>query len=167
MRPYSIYAAITVRVEKPSGKMPKIPGHNRALPRLQVDRAQVLSALPVLREEAWPVPRAADYLHASYFLLGADLVVGPDCAHGSLALASDAGHLRVLAPVTQRRPIDSGCHADAAQTESAFHKSDRMAAHVGAVHNQSVAGGTDKPGLDTWRILLVPRVGFEPTLHGF
>jgi hypothetical protein len=107
MRPYSIDPAITVRVEKPSGKMPKIPGHNRALSRLQVDCAQVLSALPVLREEAWPCgERLITSTHPTFCWV-LTFVVGPD------------------------------------------------------------AGGTDKTELDTWRALLVPRVGFEPTLHGF
>ena len=73
---------------------------------------------------------------------------------------------RVRAPIAQRRPIHSGRQADAAETNSAFHEGDRMAAHLGAVHNGSVSGGTDKTERDISCNTAVPRVGFEPTLHG-
>lgn len=49
----------------------------------------MLPARPVLWEQARPVSGAAPDLSASRLLLDADLAIGPDRAHGSLALADE------------------------------------------------------------------------------
>jgi hypothetical protein len=202
MRSHPVNSPIAVRVEQSAGKVRGIPAYDDALPRSQLDRAQVLPAWPVLREQAWPVPGVARHLGTARSLLDADFVAGSDRAHGSLALpdeprpgvrADDAqfpyfflpsaasayaavsqieakqisvvslrfgqrgtisaswtsgawarASFRMLTPFPQRRSVDSGRHADAAETESAFYQSHRMTAYVDAVHNRIVADGTDK-----------------------
>src|SRR5208282_4270179 len=56
---YPVNPAITVRMEQPAGKAARICHYDGALPWLQLDLPQVLSARPVLREETRPMPGVA------------------------------------------------------------------------------------------------------------
>src|SRR5580700_5028443 len=76
-------------MEQPAGKLPRHRTHNGALPGLKLDRPHMLASWPVLGKQARPVPRAARDLDAAGLLPDGDLVVGPDGAHGSLALPDE------------------------------------------------------------------------------
>ena len=69
---------------------------------------------------------------------------GPTGAAGTLGARIDVSFW-LLAPLTQRCPVDSSRHADATQTESAFDEIRYATTHVRVVHNHIVARGTDNP----------------------
>jgi hypothetical protein len=87
--PYSVYPAITIRVEQPAGKSAGIFPDNDALPWLQLDFPRVLAARSMLREKARPMPGTADNFRTADLLLSTDLVARPHGAHGLFALAPE------------------------------------------------------------------------------
>jgi hypothetical protein len=74
--PYSVYPAITIRMEQPAGKSAGIFRDNDALPCLQLDFPHVLAARAVLREKARPMPRTTDNFRAADLLLIRTLLPG-------------------------------------------------------------------------------------------
>src|SRR6185437_3743892 len=87
--PYSVYPAITIRMEQPAGKSAGIFRDNDALPCLQLDFPHVLAARAVLREKARPMPRTTDNFRAADLLLSTDLVAWQYGAHDPFAFAPE------------------------------------------------------------------------------
>src|SRR5215471_18663813 len=78
-------------MEKSSSEIPRVPLHNFPLPLGKLDRACVLAARPMLREQARPVPGAAQHFGASLLPHRHDLVAWPYRSHSSRAFLDKSG----------------------------------------------------------------------------
>src|SRR6516164_6735180 len=78
-------------MEEPSGEIPRVPLHDGPLPLGKLDLACVLAARSVLREQAWPVPRATDHFGASLLAHRHDLVARPYGSQSPCAFLDKAG----------------------------------------------------------------------------
>ena len=65
------------------GTVPQVLLHDELLPVGELDLAGMFLARPVLRKQAWPMPRVTRYLDASLLLLQRDPVIWPYRLHGA------------------------------------------------------------------------------------
>ena len=116
----------------PDETRPRVPAHNAELPHLLVLRARTAYAA-VTQVEAQQVRVVSMRLREH----------SPISASGTLGSQAGAPG-RILAPFTQRRPVDSGRHANASQAAPDCHQRERITPHSIAVHSCIVAAATDK-----------------------